>query len=54
MWAIYECDKIERGQQPQNEIDTGERFADSGEAWARVATLKAANPGKSFTLGIDD
>lgn len=54
MWAIFECDKIRRGQPPQNERDTGQRFRNSNAAWAAVRALQRQNPDKSYVLGMID
>ena len=51
MWAVYQCDRIARGQAPQNEraVETG--FATPGAAMDRANELRRADRAHSYTVG---
>ncbi len=50
-WSIYECDRIQRGQSPQNErlVETG--FATPIAAMVRANEMKLANRDRSYVVG---
>lgn len=53
MWTIYQCDRIQRGQAPQNEREIETGFATAGAAMDRANELRRADPAHSYTVGGD-
>jgi hypothetical protein len=49
-WAVYMCDKIKRGQRPQNETPVAVRTS-AGEAMDLANELRRRHPAHSFTVG---
>lgn len=49
-FAVYRCDRIERGQAPQNETPVAVRPS-AGDAMDLANTLKAQDPRHSYTVG---
>ena len=50
-WGVYECDRIKRGETPQNERLIGLGYDRPGDAMDRANELKRTNPGRSYTVG---
>ena len=53
MWAVYECDKIKRGQTPQNERLVEGGFPYPSDAMDRANDLARANRTKSYVVGSE-
>lgn len=51
MWTVYQCDKIKRGQTPQNERAVATGFNTPGEAMDYANALKRADSAHSYTVG---
>lgn len=51
MWNVYRCDRIRRGQAPQNEMEYETGFATAGEAMDRANELRRADPRHSYIVG---
>lgn len=49
-FAVYRCDRIGRGQTPQNETPVAVRTS-AGEAMSLANTLKATDRAHSYTVG---
>lgn len=49
-WAVYRCDRIHRGQAPQNEVFVSGHLTPS-EAMDEANRLKRADRAHSYTVG---
>jgi hypothetical protein len=49
-WAIYRCDRIKRGQSPQNEVFVSGHLT-PGEAMDEANRLRRADAAHSYTVG---
>lgn len=49
-WAVYRCDKIKRGQAPQNEVFVSGHLSAS-EAMAEANRLRFGNGAHSYVVG---
>ena len=53
-WAVYECDKIKRGEPPKNETLLEIGYDTPGDAMDRANELKRLNRSRSYTVGWAD
>lgn len=51
IFTVYRCDRIRRGQSPQNEVIAETGFATAGEAMDRANELRRADRDHSYTVG---
>ncbi|VDS07549.1 hypothetical protein PARHAE_00726 [Paracoccus haematequi] len=49
-WAVYRCDRIQRGQTPQNEVFVSGHLT-PGEAMDEANRLKAGDRSNSYIVG---
>ena len=49
-WAVYRCDRIQRGMTPQNEVFVSGHLS-AGEAYEEACRLRKSDTRHSYTVG---